>query len=114
MDPLALSGYKLHAPKGVGALFVRRGTPLRPYMPGGHQQGGRGAGTENVPYIAGLARAVELAQENHAAVEAQIRRLQDRLEAGLLARIPCLEVNGQGQPRLPNSLNISAHFIEEA
>jgi len=112
VDLLAFSGHKLHAPKGVGALFIRRGTPVRPFMIGGHQEGGRRAGTENVPYIAGLARAVELAQENHDAVEARIRRLRDRLERGLLERIPCLEVNGQGAQRLPNTLNVSVHFIE--
>ncbi|HSB80000.1 MAG TPA: aminotransferase class V-fold PLP-dependent enzyme [Candidatus Methylomirabilis sp.] len=112
VDLLAFSGHKLHAPKGVGALFVRRGTPIRPFLIGGHQEGGRRAGTENVPYIAGLARAVELAQEDHDAVEARIRRLRDRLEVGLLAKIPCLEVNGQGALRLPNTSNISVHFIE--
>jgi cysteine desulfurase len=112
VDLLAFSGHKLHAPKGVGALFTRRGTPLRPFLIGGHQEGGRRAGTENVPYIAGLARALELAQTDHQAVEERIRRLRDRLEAGLLARIPCLEVNGQGAPRLPNTLNVSVHFIE--
>jgi cysteine desulfurase len=112
VDLLAFSGHKLHAPKGIGALFVRRGTPIRPFMIGGHQEGGRRAGTENVPYIAGLARAVELAQEDHDAVEARIRRLRDRLETGLLARIPCVEVNGRGAPRIPNTCNISVHFIE--
>lgn len=112
VDLLAFSGHKLHAPKGVGALFVRRGTPLRPFLIGGHQEGGRRAGTENVPYIAGLARAVELAQEDHDAVEARIRRLRDRLEAGLLGRIACVEVNGRAAPRLPNTANISVHFIE--
>jgi cysteine desulfurase len=112
VDLLAFSGHKLHAPKGVGALFIRRGTPVRPFMVGGHQEGGRRAGTENVPYSAGLARAVELAQEDHDAVEARIRRLRDRLETGLLASIPCVEVNGQGAPRLANTCNISVHFIE--
>ncbi len=112
VDLLAFSGHKLYAPKGVGALFVRRGTPVRPFILGGHQEGGRRAGTENVPYIAGLARAVELADEDHAAVEARIQRLRDRLEAGLLARIPCVEVNGQGAPRIPNTSNVSVHFIE--
>lgn len=112
VDLLAFSGHKLHAPKGVGALFVRRGTPIRPFMIGGHQEGGRRAGTENVPYIAGLARAVELAQADHGAVETRIRRLRDRLETGLLARIPCLEVNGKDASRLPNTLNIAVHFIE--
>jgi cysteine desulfurase len=112
VDLLAFSGHKLHAPKGVGALYVRRGTPLRPFMIGGHQEGGRRAGTENVPYIAGLARAVELAQEDHEKVEARIQEHRDRLELGLLERIPCVEVNGQGAPRLPNTSNISVHFIE--
>jgi cysteine desulfurase len=112
VDLLAFSGHKVHAPKGVGALFVRRGTPIRPFMIGGHQEGGRRAGTENVPYIASLARAVELAQEDHDAVEARIRRLRDRLESGLLERIPCVEVNGQGAARIPNTCNISVHFIE--
>ena len=112
VDLLAFSGHKLHAPKGVGVLFMRRGAPVRPFMIGGHQEGGRRAGTENVPYIAGLARAVELAQEDHDVVEARIRQLRDRLETGLLASIPCVEVNGQGAPRLPNTCNISVHFIE--
>jgi cysteine desulfurase len=112
VDLLAFSGHKLHAPKGVGALFARRGTPMRPLLIGGHQEGGRRAGTENVPYIAALARALLLAEEDHAAVEARVRQLRDRLEAGLLARIPCAEVNGQAAPRTPNTCNISFHFIE--
>ena len=112
VDLLAFSGHKLHAPKGVGALYVRRGTPIRPFMIGGHQEGGRRGGTENIPYIAGLARAVELVQADHEAVETRIHRLRDRLEAGLLAGVPCLEVNGQGAPRLPNTLNIAVHFVE--
>ncbi len=112
VDLLAFSGHKLHAPKGIGALFVRRGTPIRPFMIGGHQEGGRRAGTENVPYIAGLARAVELTQQEHDAVEARIRRLRDRLETELLARLPCVEVNGQRAPRIPNTCNMSVHFIE--
>jgi cysteine desulfurase len=112
VDLLAFSGHKLYAPKGVGALFVRRGTPIRPFMIGGHQEGGRRAGTENVPYIAALTRAVELAQADHEAIETRIRQLRDRLEVGLLARIPCVEVNGQGAPRIPNTCNLSVHFIE--
>jgi cysteine desulfurase len=112
VDLLAFSGHKVHAPKGVGALFIRRGTAVRPFLLGGHQEGGRRGGTENVPYIAGLARAVELAQEDHAAIEARIQRLRDRLEAGLLTRIPCVEVNGEKAPRIPNTCNFSVHFIE--
>ena len=112
VDLLAFSGHKLHAPKGVGALFVRRGTRVRPFMVGGHQESGRRAGTENVASIVALGTAVELAQRTHAADEARVRRLRDRLEEGLLARLPCVEVNGAGAERLPNTLNLSVHFIE--
>jgi cysteine desulfurase len=111
-DLLSFSGHKLHAPKGVGVLFLRRGTPCRPFMIGGHQEEGRRAGTENVPYIVGLARAMELAAANHAADEARVRCMRDRLEEGLVARISYVQVNGQGAPRLANTLNISCHFIE--
>jgi cysteine desulfurase len=112
VDLLAFSGHKLHAPKGVGVLFARRGTPLRPFLVGGHQESGRRAGTENVPYLAGLARACRLSQEDHDGTDARIRRLRDRLEAGLRAAIPFVEVNGEGAERLSNTLNLSAHFIE--
>jgi cysteine desulfurase len=112
VDLLAFSGHKLHAPKGVGALFVRRGTRVRPFMVGGHQESGRRAGTENVASIVALGTAVELARRTHAKDEARILRLRDRLEQGLLARLPCVEVNGAGAERLPNTLNLSVHFIE--
>ncbi len=112
VDLLSFSGHKLHAPKGIGVLFVRKGTPLRPFMIGGHQESGRRAGTENVPYIVGLARAMELAYENLEEEDRRIKKMRDRLETELLARIPYLEVNGRGAPRLPNTLNLSVHFIE--
>lgn len=112
VDLLAFSGHKLHAPKGVGVLFVRRGTPWRPFMLGGHQESGRRAGTENVAMIVGLARAVESAGKKHAAVDARVRALRDRLERELAAAIPCLEVNGGDAPRLSNTANLSVHFIE--
>ncbi|MBN1908355.1 MAG: aminotransferase class V-fold PLP-dependent enzyme [Pirellulales bacterium] len=112
VDLLSFSGHKLHAPKGVGALFVRRGAPCRPFMIGGHQEEGRRAGTENVPYIVALARAVELSAQTHDEDAARIKRLRDRLETTLLERIPFVEVNGQGAPRLPNTSNISCHYIE--
>jgi len=111
-DMLACSGHKLHAPKGVGALYVKRGTRCRPFMVGGHQESGRRAGTENVPFIVGMARAVELAEDRHDATVHRIRTLRDRLEKELTARIPCLEVNGHDAPRLPNTLNLAVHFIE--
>ena len=112
VDMLALSGHKLHAPKGVGALYVKRGTRCRPFMAGGHQESGRRAGTENVPFIVGLARAVELAEVDHDATLLRIRTLRDRLEKELSARIPCIEVNGHDGPRMPNTLNLAVHFIE--
>ncbi|HBL17799.1 MAG: cysteine desulfurase NifS [Elusimicrobia bacterium GWA2_69_24] len=112
VDLLSFSGHKLHAPKGIGALFIRKGTPCRPLLIGGHQESGRRAGTENVPYIAGLAAALDLAMEHRAADEARIGAMRDRLEKGLLARIPSVQVNGGDAPRLPNTLNASFHFIE--
>jgi cysteine desulfurase len=111
VDLLSFSGHKLHGPKGVGALYVRKGTPWRPYLIGGHQESGRRAGTENVPFIVALARAVELARERMDD-EQRVRKLRDHLEKTLLANIPWLEVNGAGAARLPNTLNISCHFIE--
>jgi cysteine desulfurase len=112
VDLLSFSGHKLHAPKGVGVLYVKRGTPCRPLLIGGHQEEGRRGGTENVPYIAGLAKAVELAAAHQEEEQTRVRRLRDRLEAALLRLIPFVQVNGQGAPRLPNTLNISFHYIE--
>jgi cysteine desulfurase len=112
VDLLSLSGHKLHAPKGIGVLFIRRGTRCRPYMLGGHQEDGRRAGTENVPYIVGIAKAIELAMEHRERDEVQIERLRNRLEDELVQIIPSVQVNGKGAPRLPNTLNISFHYIE--
>jgi cysteine desulfurase len=112
VDLLSFSGHKLHAPKGVGVLFIRRGTRCRPYMLGGHQEDGRRAGTENVPYIIGIARALELAMERREEDEARIERLRDRLEHSLIEKISSVQVNGKGAVRLPNTLNISFHYIE--
>jgi cysteine desulfurase len=111
VDLLSLSGHKLYAPKGIGALFVRRGTPCRPFLIGGHQEDGRRGGTENVAQIVALARACELARE-HADEEQRIGALRDRLERGLLATVPYLEVNGREAPRLPNTLHVAFHCIE--
>jgi cysteine desulfurase len=112
VDLLSFSGHKLHAPKGIGALFLRRGARCRSFMIGGHQEGGLRAGTENVPYIVGLARAVELAGRNLDVEANAVRQMRDRLERGLLERIPYVQVNGAGAVRLPNTLNISCNFIE--
>lgn len=112
IDMLSFSGHKLHAPKGVGALFIRRGTPCRPLQIGGHQESGRRGGTENVAFIVGLAKALELALEHRERDEARIEGLRNRLESELVARIPFVRLNGQGAERLPNTSNISCHFVE--
>lgn len=112
IDLLSFSGHKIHAPKGVGALFVRRGTRWRPFMIGGHQEKGRRAGTENVPYIVGLAKACELAIATVDEEQTRIRALRDQLQQALEERIPAMEVNGKGAERLPNTLNLAIHGIE--
>jgi len=112
VDMLSFSGHKIYAPKGIGALYTRRGTRCRPLLIGGHQEGGRRAGTENVPYIVGLARALELLEQNHDEDEANARHLRDLLEEGLKKNIPYVKVNGEAAPRLSNTLNISCHYIE--
>ena len=112
VDLLSFSGHKLHAPKGIGALYIRRGTRCRPFMIGGHQEGGRRAGTENVPYMVGLAKALDLAIENHDEEEARIRQFRDRMEEAFKREIPHLQVNGGGAPRLVNTSNVSSHYVE--
>ena len=112
IDLLSLSGHKLHAPKGVGILYVRKGTRLAPFMLGGHQEGGRRAGTENVPGIIGLGRACELAMKNFDLENKKVRSLRDKLEKGILAKCPDCMVNGDTESRLPNTSNISFEFIE--
>lgn len=112
VDLLSFSGHKLHAPKGVGALYIKRGTPCRPFLIGGHQEEGRRAGTENMPYIAGLAKAIELAAANQQEEETRIGGLRDRLQQAIEQRIPNVQVNGRGAPRLPNTLNVSCHYVE--
>lgn len=111
VDMLSFSGHKLHAPKGIGVLYVKRGIPLRPLLLGGHQEFERRGGTENVPYIAGLGRACELAAA-HFGDEIRVRRLRDRLQRAIEEQIPYVEVNGANSPRLPNTLNLAVHYIE--
>ncbi len=98
VDLLSFSGHKLHAPKGVGALYVKRGTPCRPLLIGGHQEEGRRAGTENVPYIVGLAKAVELAAAHQEEEQTRVRGLRDRLEAALERTHPLRRGQRQGRP----------------
>ena len=110
IDLLSLSGHKLHGPKGIGALYVRKGTKLVPLIMGGHQEGGKRAGTENVPAIVGLGTACDLARRHIADETGRVRALRDRLQAGLLAGCKGAQLNGN--QRLPNTLNISFEFVE--
>lgn len=112
IDFLALSGHKLHAPKGVGVLYIRRGTPFVPFIAGGHQERGRRGGTENVASIVGLGRACELARQKMEEENTRVRALRDRLEEGLLSSVPRSMLNGHKTERLPNTANISFEFVE--
>ena len=112
IDLLSLSGHKLHGTKGIGVLFVRKGTRLTPFMQGGHQEGGRRAGTENVPGIIGLGKACELAMQNFDEENKKVKYLRDKLEKGIIEKCPDCMVNGDTENRLPNTSNISFEFIE--
>ena len=112
IDLLSLSGHKLHAPKGVGVLYVRKGTRLSPFMLGGHQEAGRRAGTENVPGIVGLGKACELAAENLEAENSKVKALRDKLEKTIMEKCPDCRLNGDPENRLPNTTNISFEYIE--
>jgi cysteine desulfurase len=112
VDMLSLSGHKLHAPKGVGALYVRKRTKFSPFMMGGHQEKGRRGGTENVASIIGLGKAAKLALERHEEVNTRVRALRDRLEKELLERIPNSMVNGDQEMRLPNTTSIAFEYVE--
>lgn len=111
VDMLSISGHKLHAPKGIGALYIRKGTRLNTFLIGGHQEEGRRGGTENVPYIVGLGRACELASA-HMEEERRVAALRDRLEKGLLSSCPDVRINGDPAARLPNTTNLSFQYIE--
>jgi cysteine desulfurase len=112
VDFLSLSGHKLHAPKGVGALYIRKNTPYKPLLMGGHQERNLRAGTENVASIVGLGRAAQLASEHMEDEQTRVRELRDRLQEGLIAACPDTRVNGADASRLPNTLHISFGYIE--
>jgi len=112
LDLLSLSGHKLHAPKGIGALYVRKGTRFTPFLMGGHQEHGRRGGTENVPYIVGLGVACQLAKETIEEERLRIKALRDKLENAILEKIPNAKINGHPELRLPNTTNIGFEFIE--
>jgi cysteine desulfurase len=112
VDMLSLSGHKLHAPKGVGALYVRRGTRFYPYIIGGHQENGRRAGTENIASIIGLGKACELAAKNIDKEIIYLNTLRDKLERSLLELCPDTRVNSDRENRLPNTTNVSFEYVE--
>jgi cysteine desulfurase len=112
VDMLSVSGHKLHAPKGIGVLYVRRGTKFSPLLIGGHQEKGRRGGTENIPYIVGLGKACELVARHLEEENSRVRVLRDKLEQGLLERIPDTLVNGDREHRLPNTVSLSFEYVE--
>lgn len=112
IDFMSLSGHKFHAPKGIGVLYVKRGTKFRPLLIGGHQERGRRPGTENTAFIIGLGKAAELALASMDDELTRVKAMRDRLEKELLARIPDAIVNGHPTNRTPNTLNISFKYVE--
>jgi len=112
IDMLSISGHKLHAPKGIGVLYIRKGTKFSPFMIGGHQEKGRRGGTENVPYIIGLGKACELAKKHLDEENTKVKALRDYLEAKILEKIPNTLVNGDRVHRLPNTVNVSFEYVE--
>jgi cysteine desulfurase len=112
VDLISFSGHKFHAPKGIGGLYVRRGTKIRPFIIGGHQERSRRGGTENTPYIVAMGAAAALVQRNLPDEETRVRALRDKLEQGILSQIKNTEINGDPDNRVPNTTNIGIHFIE--
>ncbi len=112
IDMLSLSGHKLHAPKGIGVLYLRRGTRFRPLLRGGHQERGRRAGTENSAAIVALGKAAEQAQQHMEEENTRVKAMRDRLEQGILASVPNAFVTGDTDNRLPNTANIAFEYIE--
>jgi len=112
IDLLSMSGHKLHAPKGVGVLFIRKGVRIDPLIIGGHQEDNRRSGTENVPYIIGLGKACELAEGFVKAEQTEVRRLRDKLEKGIKDQLTHVVISGEGSERLPNTSNVSFEYVE--
>ena len=112
IDMLSLSGHKLHGPKGVGALYVRKGTKFSPFLIGGHQESGRRGGTENVASIIGLGKACELAADHLTEENIRVKQLRDKLENEILTRIPNTLINGDRENRLPNTTSLAFEYVE--
>jgi len=112
VDMLSLSGHKIHSPKGIGVLYVRKGTKFSPFMIGGHQEDGRRGGTENVASIIGFGKAAELAAHRLTEYMVKVKKLRDKLEDEILARVPNVMINGDKDNRLPNTTSISFEYVE--
>jgi cysteine desulfurase len=112
VDMLSLSGHKLYGPKGVGAMFIRKGTKISPFMHGGGQEDGRRGSTYNVPGIVGLGKAIEIAKQEMKEEEKRLVRYRDNLIEGLFRKIEFIHLNGHPQQRLPNNINVSIEFVE--
>lgn len=112
IDLLSMSGHKLHAPKGVGVLFIRKGVRIDPLIIGGHQEDNRRSGTENVPYIIGLGKACELAEGFVKEEQTEVRRLRDKLEKGIKDQLSHVVISGENSERLPNTSNVSFEYVE--
>jgi cysteine desulfurase len=111
-DMLSLSGHKIHAPKGIGALYIRKGTKFSPFLIGGHQEGGRRGGTENVASIIGLGKASEMALADLNQMSTRIKKMRDKLENALVNTVPNTMINGDKKQRLPNTTSIGFEFVE--
>ncbi len=112
IDFMGISAHKFHGPKGIGALYIKSGTMVSPLIVGGHQEKGKRAGTENVPYIVGMARAAELATENMEDELTRVKKLRDTLEEGILTKIKNARLNSTAKNRVPNTTNIGFLYIE--
>ncbi len=112
IDLLAVSGHKFHAPKGIGALYIKSGTMLSPLIVGGHQERGKRAGTENVPYIVGMGMAAQLAKENLPDELTRVKALRDKLERSILKEIPIAVLNSKSNNRVTNTTNVGFQYIE--
>ncbi|MBC8393712.1 MAG: cysteine desulfurase NifS [Deltaproteobacteria bacterium] len=112
VDMLTISGHKLHAPKGVGALYVRKGTKFSPFLIGGHQEAGRRGGTENTASIIGFGKASEMAATHIDEMNTRIKQLRDKLENEILERIPNTMINGDRDHRIPNTTSIGFEYVE--
>ncbi len=112
IDLLSMSGHKLHAPKGVGVLYIRKGVRIDPLIIGGHQEDNRRSGTENVPHIIGLGKACEIAQEYIKDEQTRVKALRDKLERGIKDQLSSILINGENSDRLPNTSSVSFEYIE--